>query len=163
MQAPPPVSSLFQQLETMAANVRSFLGRSDLDWLLKPAPGEWSLTEVMCHLRDVEREVHQYRFQMLIDRDNAFIPGVAADEWAAVRDYQHQNGPEATDQFLQARKDTLLMLQSIDEPIWSRKGRHAFLGPTSMHELLHLAVRHDELHWEQLKNLLALQNLALDD
>ncbi len=163
MQAPPPVSSLLSQLESMAADVRLSLDRSDLDWLLQPAPGEWSLTEVMCHLRDVESEVHQRRFHMLIEEDNAFIPGVSADEWAGARNYRGQDGPKATEQYLLARQETVALLKSLDGSYWQRQGRHAFLGPTSMHELLHLAVRHDEIHWEQLKELLAIQKMEGDD
>ena len=157
MQAPPPISSLLDQLETMAVNVKTSLIRSGLDWYKQPAPGEWSLTEVMCHLRDVESEVHQHRFQMLIEEDNAFIPGVSADEWAGTRNYHSQDGPKATENYLLARQETLSLLKSLDEGYWQRQGRHAFFGPTSMHELLHLAVRHDELHWEQIKALLDIQ------
>jgi hypothetical protein len=159
MQAPPPISSLLHQLETMAANVKTSLMRPDLDWYTRPESGEWSLTEVMCHLRDVESEVHQHRFQMLIGEDNAFIPGVSADEWAVTRNYQGQDGPKATELYLLARQETLSLLKSLAESYWQRQGRHAFFGPTSMHELLHLAVRHDELHWEQLTALLAIQNM----
>jgi hypothetical protein len=163
MQAPPPISSLLLQLETMEANVRVSLSRADLDWILQPAPGEWSLTEVMCHLRDVESEVHQRRFHVLIEENNAFIPGVSADEWAETRNYRSQDGPQATEQYLLARQETLALLKSMDESYWQRQGRHAFFGPTSMHELLHLAVRHDELHWEQLKGLLAIQKPIKED
>lgn len=163
MQAPPPISSLLHQLETMESNVEVALSRPDLDWHLHPAAGEWSLTEVMCHLRDVEREVHQHRFHMLIEENNAFILGVSSDEWAKSRDYRSQDGPKATEQYLIARQETLALLRSLAESYWQREGRHAFFGQTSMQELVHLAVRHDELHWEQLKELLAIQKPVEED
>ena len=155
MQVPPPVSSLLQQLATMAANVQSVLTESDVDWLWRPAEDEWSLTELICHLRDVECEVHQFRFRALIENDNPFITGVAADEWAESRNYKQQDGPSALQAYIQARGETLTMLDSLDEAMWARQGRHAFFGPTSTHEILYLAVRHDEIHWEQIKALLA--------
>jgi hypothetical protein len=147
----------------MMVNVMGSLGEPDIDWQMSPAPDEWSLTEVVCHLRDVEREVHQIRFHMLIEENNAFIPGVSADEWADLRDYASQDGPEAKEQFVKGRQETLVLLESMDESFWQREGRHAFFGPTSMHELLHLAVRHDELHWEQIKSLLAMQKPVKGD
>ena len=155
MQAPPPVSNLLQQYATMAFNVRNVLRGTDVDWRWRPSDGEWSLTEVLSHLRDVEREVHQQRFKILIENETPFISGVSADEWADERGYRYQNGPNAMQSFLQARDETLSMLAHLDDKTWARLGQHAFFGPTSTHELLFLAVRHDEIHWEQIKNLLA--------
>lgn len=163
MQAPPPVSNLLQQLATMAYNVRNALQGTDVDWGWRPSEGEWSLTEVLSHLRDVEREVHQRRFKILIENDKPFISGVAADEWAEERGYRYQNGPMAMASFLQARDETLSMLAQLDDKGWAHQGQHAFFGPTSIHELLFLAVRHDEIHWEQIKNLLAGQRSEIAD
>lgn len=163
MQAPPPVSILLQQYATMAINVRNALQGTDVDWGWRPSESEWSLTEVLSHLRDVEREVHQQRFKILIENDKPFISGVAADEWAEERGYRYQDGPEAMQSFLQAREETLSMLNPLDEKAWARQGQHAFFGPTTIHELLFLAVRHDEIHWEQINDLLSGQRSELAD
>jgi hypothetical protein len=154
MQAPPPVPTLLQQLRTMASNVRQLTQLEDVDWTYQPAEGEWSLAEVMCHLRDVEIEVHQVRFRSLIADDNAFISGVSADEWADERGYCFQDGLKAANLFVSAREETLTMVEPLDESMWQRQGRHAFFGHTSMHELLYLIVRHDEIHWQQITALL---------
>jgi hypothetical protein len=154
MQSPPPVSALLQQLELMAVNVRSSLELEDVDWTWRPAVKEWSLTEVMCHLRDVEREVHQERFRALIEKDNPFIQGVSADEWAETRQYKLEDGPKAMNEFLEARASTIVMLDDLDEKTWQREGRHAFFGQTSTHEILSLVVRHDDIHWQQISRLL---------
>lgn len=157
MESIPPVTNLMRRLGEMVVNVRQALEEDQLDWALRPEEGEWSITEVICHLRDVEREVHQHRFRALIAQENAFIHGVSADEWATARQYSNQDGRFALAEYIAARKITIEMLTPLDEAMWSRQGRHAFFGQTSMHELLHLVVRHDELHWEQLTALIALQ------
>lgn len=154
MQSPPPVSDLLHQLESMASAVREALDSDTIDWVWRPGRDEWSLTEVVCHLRDVEREVHQVRFRSLIATDSAFLPGVAADEWAGPRGYCDQDARKALDDFLTARNETLAMLNELENPMWERLGRHAFFGPTSMHELLFLIVRHDDIHWKQIQALL---------
>lgn len=154
MQAPPPVPSLLQQLATMAANVNSLSIIDGIDWSSPPADEEWSLTEVMCHLRDVEQEVHQARFRSLIDGDSAFLPGVSADEWADERGYCFEDGQKAMNSFLAARQETLALIAPLDEAMWQRLGRHAFFGHTTMHELLYLVVRHDGIHWQQIQELL---------
>lgn len=155
MQAPPPVSTLLIQLATLAANLRSHLPAQSVDWTARPSPEEWSLVEIVCHLRDVEREVHQARFRALIAQDNAFMPGVSADEWAEERGYRQQDGPAALETFLAARAEMVQLLAPLPAEMWQRQGRHAFLGTTTMHELLFLVARHDEIHWEQIKSLLA--------
>jgi len=154
MQTPPPVSKLLHQLEIMASNVRHFLEIDGVDWTWRPADSEWSLTEVMCHLRDVEREVHQERFRALIEKDNPFIQGVSADEWADERQYRLEDGVMAMNEFLEARAATIEMLDNFDEKSWQKEGRHAFFGQTSAHEILSLVVRHDEIHWQQISSLL---------
>lgn len=154
MRSPPPVSQLLQRLEQFAQQLRYLQSDAAVDWRRQPAADEWSLTQVVCHLRDVEREVHQPRFAALIARENAFIAGATPDEWALPRNYQAQDGPTALADFLAARSETVAMLQSLTPALWSRQGRHAFFGPTSLHELLSLVVRHDEAHGEQIAALL---------
>ncbi|MBK9051406.1 MAG: DinB family protein [Chloroflexi bacterium] len=122
-----------------------------LDWHYRPSLQEWSLTELMCHLRDVEREVHQVRFRDLITTDNAFIAGADPDRWTEERGYQQQDGERALEAFAAARQITITLLQDLPEAMWQRRGRHAFFGPTSMHELLHLVVQHDRAHWQQVQ------------
>lgn len=156
MQKPPPVPDLLQHLKTFASNVEQALSDPLVDWECAPAPGEWCLTEVVCHLRDVEREVHQCRFRALIEEGEAFIPGVVADDWIEERAYREQHGPSALEQFLDARGETLALLSDLDDEVWQRQGQHAFFGPTSLHELLNLAVQHDAAHWEQISDLLSL-------
>lgn len=157
MQQPPPIPDLLQQLQQFARRVRQVLSEPGVDWIWQPTSGEWSLTQVICHLRDVEREVHQPRFAAVIARENAFIAGATPDEWAVPRQYQAQDGPTALADFLAARLETVDTLQALTPALWSRQGRHAFFGPTSMHELLNLMVRHDEAHWEQIMALVGRQ------
>jgi hypothetical protein len=147
-------------MATLGINVSALATMKGIDWLRQPADDEWSLTEVMCHLRDVEREVHQVRFRLLIATENVFLPGVSADEWADERGYCYENGRDAMRSFVSAREETMALLEPLGADIWQRQGRHAFFGHTSMHELLYLVVRHDEIHWQQIGQLLTLADDA---
>lgn len=153
MQEPPPVPALLQQLQQFAANLDTSLSRREVDWHCAPVQ-EWCLNEVVCHLRDVEREVHQVRFRALIREEGAFLPGAVADEWVEERQYRKQHGPTALAEFLAARRETVALLERLPEGSWQRQGQHAFFGPTTMHELLHLSVQHDQAHWQQVQELL---------
>ena len=157
MQTPPPVTNLLLQLKTMGSNVGQLKEDSNYDWNWRPDQDEWSLTEVICHLRDVEEEVHQPRFVAVLEREDVFLPGVSADEWAVSRGYRNQDGQAALVDFLLRRQETVEMLKDLTPDTWQRQGTHAYLGRTSLHELLFLLTRHDEIHWEQIKSLLAEQ------
>ncbi|GMQ77809.1 MAG: hypothetical protein BMS9Abin02_0298 [Anaerolineae bacterium] len=157
MQTPPPVANLLLQLRRMASNVGQLQMGSDTDWDWRPDANEWSITEVICHLRDVEGEVHQSRFRAVLEGEDVFLPGVSADEWAERRGYKDQDGESALNDFLSLRQATVEMLSDLMPEVWQRQGIHAFFGRTSMHELLSLVTRHDEIHWEQIKSLLADQ------
>lgn len=157
MQEPPPVPKLLTELVTFAEQVQKALSGQPVDWHWRPKEGEWSLNEVVCHLRDVEQEVHQVRFLAVLEKDNPFVAGATTDEWVQSRKYGLQDGPTARDGFLTARAHTVGVLQGLDEASWQRSGRHAFFGPTTLQELVFLAVRHDQAHWQQIEKLLSHQ------
>lgn len=155
MEKIPPIDELLMRLSARAEAIHQALSGGEIDWSWRPSEADWSLTEVICHLRDVEQEVHQWRFRELAKKENAFLPGVSADEWANERHYRRQDGLAALESFVAARVETVQLLLSFSPEIWQRQGRHAFLGLTSMHEILHISDRHDALHWNQIQELLA--------
>jgi hypothetical protein len=158
MQEPPPVTALLQQLDSFPKWLSVTLEGPEIDWHCSPAEGEWCLTEVMCHLRDVELEVHQPRFHAVLSQDGAFLPGAVADEWVEERAYHRQDGPVALHMFLAARQETVASLPDPESPLWQRQAQHSFFGPTTMHELLYLVVQHDLAHHEQVEKLLRVQS-----
>lgn len=155
MQNPPPVASLLVELAQFITSLLQALSAPHIHWRVRPTPDAWSLVEIICHLRDVEREVHRPRFQVLAETENPFISGVDADQWAEPRDYFHQDGRAALADFIAARQETLALLQSLPDEAWPREARHAFFGQTTLHELLYLVIQHDRVHWQQIKLNLA--------
>lgn len=152
MHDPAPVSKLLTELASFVPRLQmALLAAAPSNWQYRSRRNEWSLVELICHLRDVEREIHQLRFRALIAQDNAFIAGADPDRWTEERGYQHQNGERAMAEFAAARQETVLLLQDLSPEMWQRRGRHAFFGPTSMHELLSLVVQHDQAHWQQVQ------------
>lgn len=153
MQDPPPIPVLLAELAAFCREMAAVLADERRDWLWRPSADEWSLTEVACHLRDVEREVHQVRIRALIHEDDAFMPGIDSDEWARQRHYRLQDGRAAMADFIAAREETIAMLAPLPADVWNRKGQHTFFGPTSMSEIIYLAVQHDRTHAHQIDAL----------
>ncbi|MCJ7700046.1 MAG: DinB family protein [Anaerolineales bacterium] len=124
-------------------------------WTRRPGSKSWSLTEIACHLRDVEREVNLPRLHKITREDNPFISGVDSDTWADERQYNRQDGPAAFTDFLAARRNSLTILEQLTPQQWGRYCRHAIFGPTTLTEIVHFTAIHERLHGRQIHQSLA--------
>jgi len=124
-------------------------------WNQKPSSAEWCFTEIICHLRDSDREVNLPRFWIILKEENPFLPAVNADEWSSTRQYCDQEEPvEALEGFIQTRMEILNLLETLPPESWERPARHAIFGPTTLRELVTFMVAHDRDHIQQaLKTL----------
>jgi FMN phosphatase YigB (HAD superfamily) len=123
-------------------------------WTQNPTPGEWNLTEILCHLRDVDQEVNLPRLQKVVQSDNPFIPGQDTDPWAKTRQYSRQDGRQALRQYIAARQQIVTLLEGLDASGWERPARHAIFGPTRLQELVDIIASHDRLHLKQIYRLM---------
>lgn len=118
-------------------------------WRHEPGRDDWALNEIVCHLRDTEREVHHLQLDMLLERAGAFIPRPDTSVWASEREYLSEDGPAALAEFAQARLKNLDKLKNLEDKIWSRKARHAIFGPTDVSEIISFVADHDRMHVQQ--------------
>ena len=123
-------------------------------WVRRPDAETWSLTEVMCHLRDVDEEVNAPRVEAVLASDNPFITGADTDPWAVTRDYQAQSGPIALQAWAASREALIQRLTTAGAASWRRPARHAFFGPTTLAEILGWALDHDRIHLDQVRAIL---------
>jgi hypothetical protein len=130
-------------------------------WSDAPKPGEWNLTEIFCHLRDVDEEVNLPRIRKVLEEDNPFLPGMDTDPWATEREYVFQNGPEALESFTALRVQLVELLDNLSPEDWKRTARHAIFGPTNLKELVSISAGHDRLHIRQAyESLQAIRRYA---
>jgi FMN phosphatase YigB (HAD superfamily) len=118
-------------------------------WECRPAREEWCLTEILCHLRDVETDINLPRIEKILHDENPFLAGVVSDDWVQERNYDTQDGGDALRGFLEARKQTLELLTGNDDA-WSRPARHTIFGPTTLLELMGMTAGHDRAHVQQI-------------
>jgi FMN phosphatase YigB (HAD superfamily) len=130
---------------------------SEDDWRHEPTRNDWALNEIVCHLRDTEREIHTLQLNLMIERQDAFIPRPDTSVWASEREYLNVDGSLALQEFAAARLANLATLKKLDEEVWSRKARHAIFGPTNFAEVMGFVADHDQMHiqqaWKTLRNL----------
>jgi FMN phosphatase YigB (HAD superfamily) len=152
------VDSLLGILSATPAVLKSFsYGLDSSAWSQEPALNDWSFSELVCHLRDTEREIHQMQIALFKEQNEPFIPRPDTSIWASQRDYLHENGAWALQEFNDARRKTLMMLKNITAEEWDRKARHAIFGPTNFLEVISFIADHDRMHiqqaWSTLKKL----------
>ena len=144
-----PEAILANLRSTPAALATLISSLTQAAWTRSPAPGEWCLTEIFCHLRDVERDVNLPRIRKVLSEENPFLAGEVTDAWVKERQYATQDGRQALADFTAMRKDTLGLLEGLGGE-WSRPARHAIFGPTSLHELIGIVAGHDRAHVQQI-------------
>ncbi|MBI5351784.1 MAG: DinB family protein [Chloroflexi bacterium] len=152
------IDSLFGILSATPAVLNGFsYGLDSSAWIDKPAPDDWSLTELICHLRDTEREIHHMQIKLFSEQSEPFIPRPDTSVWASQRDYLHEDGKSALREYNDARRETLELLKNIAKDDWSRKARHAIFGPTNFLEVVSFIADHDRMHiqqaWSTLKKM----------
>ncbi|MCJ7676543.1 MAG: DinB family protein [Anaerolineales bacterium] len=145
-------SSVLARLHGQLGTLLTLLGELAPEmWTRRPAPGAWSLTEIVCHLRDIDYEVHQPRLERILSTASPFLPAVDTDPWADVRHYAAQSGPDALELLAERRVQLLRQLESLPSEAWDRPARHALLGPTSLAEVASIAADHELLHLADIR------------
>lgn len=127
---------------------------SDSAWRWRPSKSAWAAVEILCHLRDVDREVNQPRVAKVLSEEIAFLSAANPDSWAEPRRYIDQIPDQALEEFVHSRLELIAQLATLESEQWQRPARHALLGPTTLAEILGVAVDHDLLHLEQLRETL---------
>ncbi|MDQ2693660.1 MAG: HAD hydrolase-like protein [Chloroflexota bacterium] len=142
--------ALIAILVSTPAVLRSLLEPlSEEQWRHEPTREDWAMNEIVCHLRDTEREIHQMQLGLMVQREGAFIPRPDTGVWAREREYLNIDGKAALNDFALARIDNVRALKVLDEQIWSRSARHAIFGPTDFLEVISFMADHDRLHIQQ--------------
>ncbi len=144
------VESILSLVSATPAALNGLLHGLDAEsWSLKTTHDDWSLTELICHLRDSEREIHHMQIALFKEQNEPFIPRPDTSVWASQRDYLHENGALALKEFNDARRETINQLKNISAEGWERNARHAIFGPTNFLEVISFIADHDRMHIQQ--------------
>lgn len=142
--------ALLAVLKSTAAAMQTLgMSLTDRQWFARPEPKEWSLTEIFCHLRDVDREVNIPRMEKIATGEVPFLAGINTDTWIEERNYSAENGPTALKEFVAVRTQLIALLESMPESNWQQPARHAIFGPTNLQELVSFITTHDRSHVQQ--------------
>ena len=126
--------------------------RKLLAW--RPAPGKWSIHEIVCHMRDAERLGYLHRYTEILTKDSPTFPDVDGDALALERQYRRLNLRDVLGDWRAARKASLAILKKVKADQWTRIGTHETAGPMSLETVLQRqAVGNDEAHLVQIEHI----------
>ena len=146
------LKSLPQELEDLLSG----LDEETLRW--RPIPNKWSIKEIMCHLRDMEREAYLARYNSILAEDNPRMPNVDQNRLAYEGDYMNQDARAALDEFKRLRAETVRTLEAAPPEQWSRAGFHEAEGPMTVEQLVVRQIKGNDLnHLVQMKDIVRLK------
>ncbi len=127
------------------------LPRAVLLW--EPAPGKWSILEIVCHMRDMERDAYLARYRRILTEDNPSLPDADGDRYALENDYRSQRLGDALREWTRLRRECLKLLSRVKREEWARVGTHETAGRLTMDDFLRRqAVSNDDAHLGQIES-----------
>ena len=85
--------------------------------LYRPAPGKWSIHEIVCHLADTE-VANAWRYRKVLAEDEVGLTAWDQDRWAAGHQYRRQDFRLAMEQFRILRTRNLGLLKAVGRKAW---------------------------------------------
>jgi hypothetical protein len=122
----------------------------DLKW--KPAPGKWSIAEIVAHLADVEI-VASWRMRSVLGANGTAIQPFDQDVWASVFQYSQRDAKQSLEVFRVLRENNLAMLKALPRESWDNYGMHAERGKETIAHLARMFAGHDTNHILQVERI----------
>ena len=142
-------------LGTTASRLRTLIvGRSDQDLSRRPAPGKWSVREILAHLADCEIVIG-WRLRSIVANNGAKLQAFDQNRWAAAFKYEQLSPTDSLELFEVNRRGNLTLLRSLDPGLMENFGMHDERGRESVSHLIRLNAGHDLNHLRQVEALLS--------
>jgi hypothetical protein len=120
----------------------------------RPAPGKWSVAEILAHLADDEI-VTGYRMRSILGAPGTALAAFDQDKWAESQNYARRD-PKMSLLVLQTlREANLALLKSLRAEQRKQFGVHSERGEESIERLAQLMAGHDINHLRQIEAILA--------
>jgi hypothetical protein len=118
-----------------------------------PAPGEWSVVELLGHITDAEI-VASGRYRWILAHETPPIPGYDQDLWASRLHHAEADPEELLALHAALRTANLALWRRTPVEERSRFGIHAERGPESYELTFRLIAGHDRFHIAQARRTL---------
>ncbi|HXX45199.1 MAG TPA: DinB family protein [Candidatus Acidoferrales bacterium] len=120
----------------------------------RPAPGKWSIAEIVSHIADTELVVG-YRIRAILGEPGTQIIGFDQDVWVTALHYDKRDLKKSYEQYRALREANVALLKSLAPEQWKHHGMHSERGPESVETIVKMMAGHDINHFQQIERILA--------
>ena len=124
----------------------------------KPAPGKWSVQEILAHLEDIEGPGFRGRIEAILGEDHPMLPSFDQEARAVERRYDRTDPKRTLESWVRQRRTNLEWLRTLRPRHLKRRGTHEKMGEMSAEEFVYEWAFHDLGH---LKQILEVKRYAL--
>ena len=143
----------FPVLESSAARIGELTQGLTPDQLsIPPAPGKWSIHQIVAHLADCEL-VHQVRVRFILFEDNPTLSAFDQDRWMNGWMRENETFSQSLERFRVMRESTVRLLRSTPEHDLKRTGVHTERGVQTASDFVILIAGHDINHLSQIRGI----------
>lgn len=138
-----------EQTPQRLKDITAGLPEAALDF--QPAPGEWSIREILAHLVDDEMFIVRTRVERMIKEEKPSLSSHDEKKWYSERNTMRDTLDELLHDFAIQRAASLNILALLRESEWARTAYHPEYGEFTVQGWLDHWAGHDLTHIEQIE------------
>lgn len=118
----------------------------------RPAPGKWSVAEILAHLADAELVIG-WRLRSVLGASGNPVQAYDQDVWADTFKYSRRDPKASLETFRVLRESNLTLLKTVPKNLWENYGMHQERGKETIAHIVHMVAGHDLNHLQQLERI----------
>lgn len=118
----------------------------------RPAPGKWSIKEIVAHLADGE-VILGSRYRFIAAHDKPAIAGYDQDLFVEMLGVENATAEDLLDDFEMARMVNVGLLTRLPDEAFARVGVHSERGEETIDTIVMLYAGHDRVHLAQVETI----------
>jgi len=120
----------------------------------RPAPGKWSVAEIVIHLADAEI-AGSFRYRFILGAPGSPIIAFDQDAWVKELHYDKRDVRTALEQFRALREANLNLLKTLTPEQLQHYGMHSERGKETIEHIARMFAGHDLNHLAQIEAILS--------
>ncbi len=128
-------------------------GKNRKQMTRRPAPGKWSIAEIVAHLADSEIAI-AWRLRQILSTNTVPIQAYDQDSWAKTFSYARRDPRTSLVIFTTLREANMALLKSVPRKLWDNYGIHQERGHESVSHVVQMVAGHDLNHLQQVESIL---------
>jgi hypothetical protein len=133
-------------------------GLSDEELRRRPREGDWSLLELVCHLRD-DADEDGLRVRRLVEEENPTLVPYDQEARAIERDYLGEDPGKAVTALRAFWSGLAYQLENLSDAEWASSGEHPEIGRVTVRSRAERQVEHSREHLAQMRGVRAAISL----